>query len=324
VPAPTPLQLRFRQVLARIAENFDDEGAWLVYADMLLQKGDPRGELIAAAHVHGNVEELAAKHGAALFGAAVADVLGDPFKLYWRHGVVFTVTVRVPASVAAETRGINRKRKAFMEKMVALLKQPVFQWVSRFKFEFDGFDGFTDDLLAGVRNQAQIRSLEVEAYKESGGERWPRDLPLRRYSFSALTGLEELVLSGRTTSLAHAASPLDLPALRSLTLCNDNFFGPDFSALARSTLPALESLAIETLGDGSHTDARSLAEFVAMKGMPALRRLSFIFCRFADEVLDALTGSPLLAQLTHLDLSHGTYDKARLERPELAHLRITR
>ena len=212
-----------------------------------------------------------------------------------------------------------------MERMTALLKQPVFQWVSRFKFEFDGFDGFTEQLFAGIPNPAQIRSLEVDAYKESADrERWSRHIPLDGYSFKKLTGLETLVLGGRTTSLAQAASPLELPALRTLRLSNDNFFGPDFTALARSSLPALEALEISMIGNGSHTDERSLAAFVAMKGMPALRRLTLKFCRFADEILDALPGSPLLAQLTHLDLSYSDYERERLERPELAHLQIKR
>ncbi len=59
MPTPTPLQLRFREVHERIVQDFDDVSAWLVYADLLRQKNDPRGELIAAAHLpEGDLSQL--------------------------------------------------------------------------------------------------------------------------------------------------------------------------------------------------------------------------------------------------------------------------
>ncbi len=70
----------------------------------------------------------------------------------------------------------------------------------------------------------------------------------------------------------------------------------------------------------SYLDESDLTAFVAAKGMPALRRLSLKFCDVADVVLEALAGSPMLAQLTHLDLSHSSFDREMLAHPDFAHL----
>ncbi|MFT3699333.1 MAG: hypothetical protein QM831_39660 [Kofleriaceae bacterium] len=316
---PTPLQLRFREVHERIKHDFDDRSAWLVYADLLLQKGDPRGEIVSAAHLpQGNVSDLVAKYGATMFGKYLDEVQGEgPFQLRWQHGVVAGVTVKMPRKGRAEHR---HQHRAFMERLTNLLRLPVCQFVRSFKYSFIGYDGHLDGLFDGILDPAAVRELEIEALSDTF-ERSSRGLEWD-YDLNKLAGLETLSLECRTTTLQTAMGALNLPALRKLELNNDNFYSPDIDALAASALPALESLKIMPISKQSYLDTDELARFVQGKGMPKLRKLMLSCCRFTDNVIDALIGSPMLARLTELQLTACDYDRERLKRPELAHLAI--
>lgn len=93
----------------------DDDAPRLVYADWLLQRGDPRGELIQlqslplerqTADVTARCDELIAEHWYAWLGI-VADVL-DREGTYFRHGFLDEIVVRATPAEMARVRG-NRE-----------------------------------------------------------------------------------------------------------------------------------------------------------------------------------------------------------------------
>jgi uncharacterized protein (TIGR02996 family) len=100
-----------KDLLAQIAANPDDPAPYLVYADALQQKGDPRGDVIIAQH---GLETAAPREAAELRRREVEAILANidrwfPFdaklrtSLYvrWRHGFVHAVRAQDGDALAA-------------------------------------------------------------------------------------------------------------------------------------------------------------------------------------------------------------------------------
>jgi uncharacterized protein (TIGR02996 family) len=92
---------------AAILENPDDDAPYLVYADWLMGKGDPRGELIVMQHdadeAEGPRKAALKKAAKALFEQHAAYFLGplanakDNFKALWRYGYVRKLELQWPS-----------------------------------------------------------------------------------------------------------------------------------------------------------------------------------------------------------------------------------
>ena len=87
---------------AAIVAGPDDDGGYLVYADWLQSRGDPRGELIAAAHraVQVPADRAALRRREWLRDELVADLvpplaLGRALSLRWHLGFVTAATLDV-------------------------------------------------------------------------------------------------------------------------------------------------------------------------------------------------------------------------------------
>jgi len=323
VPAPTPMQLKVRALHERIAANFEDADAWLVYADTLLEKADPRGELITCWHGRRDAfTELVTKHTPAVFGPVAADVGSDsPFDLHWHMGTVSGVTLRVPEAAAKPPRHRekNRIRERLLERLGAVLERPVCQFLREYRVEFEGCDGFTKDLLTAIRHGSKLRSYAIEAF--TGPERYSMKLEIEPYGFLyGVPDLERLALSGAFSTTRFSMPPFAHENLRVLELESDNFFEPDFEALARSRLPSLERLVLRPRSKHSMADAATLRTFVTSTGFPKLRHLVIEYCDFADDILAALADSPMLANLATLGLRGSDHDRGRLAHSSFAHV----
>lgn len=85
VPAEVP------QILKAITEHPGDETAWLVYADFLLEQGDPLGERISRAHAGGRLDHLP------WMGALWDVFVSGELEVEWHLGFISRATLRTTA-----------------------------------------------------------------------------------------------------------------------------------------------------------------------------------------------------------------------------------
>ena len=118
--------------------------------------------------------------------------------------------------------------------------------------------------------------------------------------FQRLPALRELVLCGDEL---HLDPSVNAPGLRSLALRCTALQPQVVAALGMAQLPHLEQLEL-WLGDYAYQHDGSVADVLPLlsgAGLPALRRLR-VLCDVADELVEALSESPLLRRLRTLDL----------------------
>lgn len=293
-----------------IAKAPDDPAAYLVYADWLGERGDPRGELITlgiqrAAHpdnaaLREREVALHAQHDAEWLGGLAGK---DGVSLEWRHGFVHTATI------GGRPRG---KRWGAVEidhgeTYAQLRSLPVAQLLSAVRF-----DGYNDDsgepdwsgATAAIALHGAPPSLVKIDYDR--GDYWD-------ISWTHLGSLQPLYgvvpqLRFLRIALGHfELGDIDLPELRHFETYTGGFTQANMAEVLRARWPKLESLILrfggseDYGGDCTLEDARPLLE----AKLPALRHLAIANAPFTDGFVEALVTSPLLPQLTSLDLSMG-------------------
>ena len=80
-------------------------------------------------------------------------------------------------------------------------------------------------------------------------------------------------------------------------------------------MPKIEHLEIYYGDDdyGAECTIKHVKPLLARTDLPALRRLALANAMFADDIAEALPASPLVKQLTHLDLSQGILSDAGVQ-----------
>jgi uncharacterized protein (TIGR02996 family) len=295
------------------ANPYDAE-TYRVYADVLQQEGDPRGELIQLqlAGEDAAAKQLIERRSDELLGPLVdfARDIPNGERIWWRFG--FIHKLRVQNDMAGELArvrahpsgrflveleiGCSGIMDANLKRVVALLAEqppPTLRVLKLgipwrpdpdFNFWFQG-----DDISA----------------------LWPRLPQLRR-----------LVVNGGLYGLGE----LDLPELETCSIQTGGLNPGNASAVARGVLPKLEFLevcgdhddSIETvyLRNGISTVSRTagtfadIAPLLERTDLPRLRHLGIRNSLFTDEICGALASSALLSQLDELDLHRGTMTDA--------------
>lgn len=265
-------------LLREIAAAPESAAPYLVYADTLLQRGDPRGELVIVQHALETADVFETvelrRREAALFEAHLDEWLGDLAQyrdcliLRWARGFIHGARLRL------------RERPQLRAPVLrALLETPIAALVV--------------DLRIGPHRYAHH---STQPLLDELCARWP--LALRRLHlgdgfYLDLAGLEgaplvELAVEAHTIEMWRGGSG----ALERLTLRAPTF---DCRQLAGSW-PALEQLAVECTTPGP-------LAWLAPERFPRLRRLAVPGTEaLAFELLD----HPITKQLAELDLSGGT------------------
>lgn len=141
------------------------------------------------------------------------------------------------------------------------------------------------------------------------GDSWTSHLGDVTPLFTRLPALRELVLCGDELHLD--PSGLGASGLRTLALRTTALAPQVVAALGMAQLPQLEQLEL-WLGDYAYQHDGSVADVVPLlsgAGLPALRRLR-VQSDLADELIEALSESPLLRRLRVLDLYCSTLSDA--------------
>jgi uncharacterized protein (TIGR02996 family) len=296
--------------LAAVLADPDDLAPRRVYADWLIERGDPRGELI---NVQCDLALLAPEDPRVSALQLRERRLLKEHKTKWTHGL----------------RGLEFRR-GFVESIGNMKVETML--ASRGLFEIEPVTAVsiqTRDrkqipLLAAFEPLRRIRDLTMmiptlrgpglQALVDGGRIAGLRALRLYRCGVGR-KGIAALAAAGleRLEVLAIAADDLGakgyealakaagrFPALRELELSGTGLAGDGIRLLARSPIfPRLRRLAIENdpIGDAG---AREIAE-----SAKELRELRLSITSIGDDGVRALAGSPGLAALSRLEMPYG-------------------
>lgn len=292
------------ELRAAIRADPDDFGARAVYADYLIQHGDPRGEWIALHAVKSDEAELKRRALWQVHGAAwlAADLGAGPFdslnRAHYRGGFLEDARFEqerlvelAPALAVHPVRNLSVRR---IEDVGALAALPVLATCERLALGAGLHAGSADELLAVLEATPRLKSLELSRQSKDAPFVWDA---LAR--FSRLAELEELVVwpgielpTKRAAWLANA-----LPELDALRLYN-GVTDATLAAIAEHATFELQSL---DLSDRDMTD-HGLAAILTSPFVRGLVRLSLDDGQGGAEVANALTRLPCAAHLTDLGL----------------------
>ncbi len=269
---------------AALRTNFDDDETWRVYADHLIERGHPRGPLMAleSAPVKNIVERAEREAESRRMRLAVADVLGGALagraglNLRWRRG--FIDEARLGGTyVPGRTEDV----------LFELLRHPSARLLRVLAIDCSGDAdyGLVVELLLHADPAPPLRALEITGgTAELGtlGSSYPR--------------LERLVLVTSANLDGIALPHVEYLSLLPATLSN-------LSALAAASWPALHTLEIELERDGRCVIDH--LQWLFDRPPPRLTTLQIYGAEFGGAIVDAFVGSPLVRQLERLDLRHG-------------------
>lgn len=280
----------------------DDPSAYLVYADWLQARGDPRGELIVLQHraqlasdpeLQREAESRLVAHAAHFLGE-FATTRPETFELRWRCGFIQAATIGWETFADLEVEGeqlrgfLQLESARFLDELVL------------------GPTSTSDDMsfgeLATVIEDLQppcLRSLHL-------GDTGNWDISGTSTAMPAspsIRGLRSLTLRGGSVSLPE----IDLPELRTFEVQSGSLDRESLRTIDRARWPKLESLVI-WFGDpnyGASGGVEDLANLLDGVGLANLRHLGLQNCAFADQLAERLTSARVLPQLQTLDLSMG-------------------
>ncbi len=293
---------------AQIRAQPDDAGGYIVYADWLLDEGDPRGELITIqaqraaapddAALAAAEAKLVKKHAAYFVPEALSRALklprsrGPRCEVTWRNG--FFAHVRLARDSTPSHKAINLDVVAR-----AVLAHPSARFLRSLALGPLGMNAYSyTPIVAVVAKGHHLVLAELVLGDLEGDTRGTHAAGVAGVLVAA-PALERLVVAvGEVTfggALAHAS-------LRELSITATALV--DLDVLAAARLPALESLVVRT-------DALELepAHVARMRGsFPALRTLVLTGTRGTSALVTRLIDSPLLRQLVELDLAGSDLD----------------
>ena len=157
--------------------------------------------------------------------------------------------------------------------------------------------------IIGARQRTALHRLVLGAWEEHDIS-WTGIDDLSDL-YPTLPNLRVLELQGGGIELGSAIA---LPELRVLALRSGGLPARAIESITASELPHLEELSV-WFGDSDYGGSESVAVALPLleaSPRPSLRRLGLANAMFTDDLCDRLPSAPILAQLTHLDLSLGT------------------
>ncbi len=276
---------------AAIAADPYDPTPYVVYADWLQGRGDPRGELIALSLARDalRVDDLLRTHAATFLGP-LAD-RRDAFT--WRYGFIHAAVLTSDDARLADA-------------LAQLLGHPSGRFLAELTIGRNGAaDAGLEDVLDVLAAHAppSLRVLRLEPAPADFVVGAP-DLGSLAALWPALPGLTSLEVHAGAFDLGEIA----LPALTRAEIWCTGLTTTNMRAIAAAEWPRLATLALSfgtpRLGcTATHAHAR---ELLARTDLTALRELTLAAMPFSDELCKTLPGLPVIARLVRLALVHGT------------------
>jgi uncharacterized protein (TIGR02996 family) len=278
-------------LLAEISANPDDDAPRLVYADLLVERGDPRGELI-----HLQIKQTRERDYRPDLDKRVTELL-QTHAARWKQeagitGCLSNIFRGFPASLIGSAVDILACRDALRGQPITSLS--ILSRLSRL------------DELMQLPELAGIEELTISGEMLGyGGHAALTDAQVFALASAALPRLRTLHIEGPAleTDGAQILAMADwLPRIEKLVLGKNPFTAAGAIALA----PRLAAIKHLTLND---VDLRGTGD--ALAAIPS-RQLDFLYLEnaYLQGAAIPLVGAPVFASVRHLDLSRTVADDA--------------
>ncbi len=293
------------QMESAIAANPADETAWKVYADWLIEAGEPWGEVIAQAHAGHSQAGKEKEAQAELSGGT------DGATFEWKRGVIdhFTLT---PTEVDADN--------PMQEVLTRVLQHPAGHLVRKLTL---GLPPFEDDGGLAWHMELPVKTLAaagplplLEELDLSPTATHMDQVSWRRLGnigglWKAAPRLQTLILEGSRGSDDGTAvdfGTIDAPHLKKVVFQSGGLDAAAPEQLGAATLPKLEHLELQFGREdyGCTSTVASLAGILSGKGLPALKYLGLTNSEWETELIDAVAGSAILPRLHVVSFTMGT------------------
>jgi uncharacterized protein (TIGR02996 family) len=308
--------------------NPEDDELFLVYADWLLDRGIPRGELIRLDYDLARVQDATDRAALELrrqellrehpeLGPAQLMKVLDQARAAWEELPDWRQRDQTLGFLRWRNGFIQQVRfEARMEEPVGLLEELLTHPAARFLQELtvgEVGSGFSYAALAEaltLYGSPSLRRLHLADARHADLE-W---MPLEDLSglWAELPRLETLVLRG---TRMHLGDRLPCNQMKELQLISCSLVQENVASVTQHIWPKLERLHLY-LGDperlplhyasGQEVGVEHLAALLSGEAVPALRHLGLMNTVLSDEIVAALVDAPVLGQLETLDLSLGT------------------
>jgi uncharacterized protein (TIGR02996 family) len=296
------------KALEQAIENApDDPEPYLVYADWLQRKHDPRGELIMLQHAgtaktpqgakaRTRAKQLLAQHADVFLGELAAYPVGS-----WHMGLELTWRLGFIERVELDYRTADGKTEL---DAVTCVEQLLAHPSARFLRELvvHAVDGKTNDYrpivkLLCAKPRLTLERLTFDALEYYG----PTKSIIGDVSklWKSCPNLISLDVVAQSIALGKIVAP----KLRRLSIDDRVLSKQAVASIGAATWPALESLALRPDGDAPAFTADALLPILTGRGLPKLTELRLNEIREADQLCEALAASKLAGQLETLDLS---------------------
>jgi len=333
--AQAPPSEREPALEAEIERDPESIDPYLVYADWLADRSDPRGELIALQ------AKCTAEPDETRWDPSVRTL--DPWTtLVGDHAPAARALIeRFPNRLGGELRGGDHAEWhcGYWRRLHVLLERD-----SPFKIETQLRDALRQDSARFLRTlsieptdilsiperlpelPSTLRALHLGALAVH-----PASLPpLREIEplWPRINKIETIVLQGQSLQLRR---PFEAPMLRSLELITDAVDPQTLHSLAGSTLPTLDTLIVWLGGTPWREAQQQDVVRLLAAPRPTLRHFGLVRCRFIDELIERIADAPWAAGLRVLDLSRGGFSaigvsilaRVRDRFPELRYLDLS-
>jgi uncharacterized protein (TIGR02996 family) len=297
---------------AAIIEDPDDIGGYLVYADWLQARGDPRGELIALQHALGSAidentrtslaqaeRELREIHAPRLLGELAA--FAEGVRLTWRFGFVDEARLALnwPDGPVRPFDLESALRALLLLPAARLLRVLAFGLVGELTGAFR--------ILEAHGPLPNLRELHLGDFDPSEAVVLSVSLGARPPPWAQLPRLTRLVVRAGTFSLG----ALELPHLTELELQAAALDRDHLAAIREGHLPGLRVLRLHF----GHTRCTLDDVRAALEACPAtLEELALIAAPATDEIVPVVAGCPFAGHLRTLDLSQGWLTRTGVDR----------
>lgn len=272
----------------------DDPAPWSVYADWLLERDDPLGQLATADESEANRQ----------FGDQLQELGLDRewVSISRVHGFPRSVTIKSTLEDVGDPSLLADAARAVCSAGVS-------RFVDCFRF---GLAGYTDSndwaptlrALAGSPHPDRIRELYFNEYEYT-------DCEISWATMGDLTGLftpfPNLEVLHLKSGAGGTLGDLELPNLRTFIRESGGLAASEITSIVDATWPELAHLEIwfGTARYGAQSSVASIRTILDGNGPPKLRHLGIVNCEWVEDAVEALASSRLLPRLHSLDLSRG-------------------
>jgi uncharacterized protein (TIGR02996 family) len=303
-----------RELEAAIAAEPAQVENYVVYADWLTERGDPRGELItcslpdASPNAKRRALDVFAQHEKYFAGNLVSS---EFIRLDWALGWIahasfradFDLTQDSPDFVAKALRGV-----------LGLYASRLIQSLTLGCFDFEGDNDYAAlyPVLVEGGPRPSMRTLFVgDTNSEEQELSWTSAADLNEI-VGLYPNLQDLKVRAGSMTLEGA---LNYPKLESLVIESGGMSQESVRAVASASFPELRRLEIWTgsRSYGATSSVDDVASILQGKTLPKLEELGLRNSEYADDICRELAIAPILERVTSIDLSMGLMTDAGVD-----------